>query len=75
MLLSSLSAALISLPLVLGPQKLPAFLIAVFALMGALIGYRKRRSVLFFYVCLVTILALSTLISFKIDSQQIFAAG
>jgi hypothetical protein len=69
--LGAITAVLIALPVVTqegAPS--PIALLALFGGMGALIGYRKRHSTFFFYLCLVSVIALSSLISYNLIIKQ-----
>jgi hypothetical protein len=62
--LSSLLGALIALPLSVdlspGPQ---GVLVLVFAVLGLMIGFRRRRSAAFFYFVLLSVFLLSIILS------------
>ncbi|MBN8548274.1 MAG: hypothetical protein J0M12_03040 [Deltaproteobacteria bacterium] len=66
-LLGALTGALIGFPWVTSVDVSVAGLIVVIsAILGGVIGYRKRRSTLFFYVCLIAVVGLATLLSTRI---------
>lgn len=60
-LFGALAAALIALPLAIWKENSTYPLIS--AIFGALIGYKNRANRLFFYLSIVTILVLTSLIS------------
>lgn len=65
--LGALAGGLVGVPLI-GDGA--AWFVPLFAVAGAVAGYRRRRSTAFLYVCLVTVLVLSTLISFHTVTPQ-----
>ncbi|MCB0335566.1 MAG: hypothetical protein KDD62_04650 [Bdellovibrionales bacterium] len=66
--LSALLGTLLALPL-LG-SGLPAPLIAVGAVLGALIGWRRKESRFFFYFVLLGVLAMASLLSFEMSAPS-----
>ncbi len=63
-LLGGLTGLLIALPWSFSSQDWPAFLAPILGgLLGLAVGYRQRGNVFFFYLCLISIIALATLLS------------
>ena len=62
--LSGMIGVLFSFPLVSSSSRSVSLATMVaFGLMGMSIGYRRRESKFFFYICLVSVLVLSSIIS------------
>lgn len=67
-LLGGVCGFLASIPLVLS-DILPAkfALIPIFTIGGSLVGYRRRKSVVFFYFVLIAILVLTSILVFQLE--------
>ena len=69
--LGGIAGLLIGLPWAFTPESSASLVAPVlFGILGAATGYRQRRSVFFFYLCLVSILILATLFSQQLGGMQ-----
>lgn len=68
-MLGAITGALIGLPwsATIGASYAAA-LVMVFAVLGGAVGYKKRKSTVFFYLCLVSVIALASLLSSNFGS-------